>query len=50
MVLFRDSIPTLCGEHSRGVSQQEHSKKRRTLGPAELQRIATEVRKMLLVF
>ncbi|KAJ8369470.1 hypothetical protein SKAU_G00094980 [Synaphobranchus kaupii] len=39
LVLFRDSLPTLCGNR---VSQQQ-GKKRRTQGPDELQRIATEV-------
>ncbi|XP_074537968.1 uncharacterized protein LOC141799561 [Halichoeres trimaculatus] len=38
---IRDSLPTLCGEHSGSVSQL--AKKRRTLGPGDLQKIATEV-------
>ncbi|XP_063744370.1 zinc finger MYM-type protein 1-like [Eleginops maclovinus] len=38
---IRDYLPTLCGEHSGSVSQL--AKKRRTLGPDDLQRLATEV-------
>ncbi|XP_041837796.1 uncharacterized protein LOC121637663 [Melanotaenia boesemani] len=41
LVLFRDSFPTFCGEHSGSVS--EPAKKRCTLGPGDLQRVATEV-------
>ncbi|XP_063762101.1 uncharacterized protein LOC134879487 [Eleginops maclovinus] len=37
---IRDYLPTLCGEHSGSVSQL--AKKRRTLGPDDLQRLATE--------
>ena len=42
LVLFRDSLPTLCGEHSGSVSQLAN--KRCTLGLGDLQRVATEVR------
>ena len=42
--LFRDSFPTFCGEYSSCASQQQLGKKRRTLGPGELQMLATEVR------
>ncbi|KAK5885972.1 hypothetical protein CesoFtcFv8_017055 [Champsocephalus esox] len=41
---IRDSLPTFCGEHSSCASQQQLGKKRRTLGPGELQMLATEVR------
>ncbi|KAM3858515.1 zinc finger MYM-type protein 1-like [Diretmus argenteus] len=40
---IRDSLPTFCGEHSGGVSQEQPAKRHRTLGPGELQRAATEV-------
>ncbi|XP_073323342.1 zinc finger MYM-type protein 1-like [Pagrus major] len=38
---IRDSLPTLCGGHSGSVSQL--AKKRRILGPGDLQRVVTEV-------
>ncbi|CAL9687151.1 unnamed protein product [Knipowitschia caucasica] len=44
---IRDSLFTLCGEHSGSRSQL--AKKRRTLGPGELQRVSTEVCDTILV-
>ncbi|XP_051802843.1 uncharacterized protein LOC127533566 [Acanthochromis polyacanthus] len=41
--MIRDSLPTVSEEHHSCVPQQQLAKKRRTLGPDELQRIATEV-------
>ncbi|XP_051808999.1 zinc finger MYM-type protein 1-like isoform X2 [Acanthochromis polyacanthus] len=41
--MIRDSLPTVSEEHHSCVPQQPLAKKRRTLGPDELQRIATEV-------
>ncbi|XP_013875091.1 uncharacterized protein LOC106525406 [Austrofundulus limnaeus] len=41
LLLFRGFLPTLCREHNVGVSQLY--KKRRTMGPRDLQRVAIEV-------
>ncbi|XP_051813228.1 uncharacterized protein LOC127536546 [Acanthochromis polyacanthus] len=45
--MIRDSLPTVSEEHHSCVPQQQLAKKRHTLGPDELQRIATEMRSKL---